>query len=310
MIGCNLSRFCLMIGEQPVDHPLQAVQLLQQKLGRKMAPIEVPAERAICNQNVVDGEAIDIRQFPAQRMWPLDGGKYLGTGDAVVTKDPETGRDLMSMTLTDRLTRGTYLFDNGTFANGDDKPGVICLSYSWMSDALKMLPHPVEKRVKLALDALKKIYPKVDIAGHVIGDPITISWEADPHFLGAFKGALPGHYRYNQRMYGHFMQQNMADEHRGIFIAALHVEALRNAVKAKGGAVPNSEDLKKGMESIKGFTLGGFVPPLELTPADHEGGGWVQVWTVKGGKLVKVKDWFQGNRPTIQKHLAAEASKS
>ena len=30
--------------------------------------------------------------FPAQRMWPLDGGKYLGTGDAVITKDPETGR--------------------------------------------------------------------------------------------------------------------------------------------------------------------------------------------------------------------------
>ena len=30
--------------------------------------------------------------FPAQRMWPLDGGKYLGTGDAVVTKCPETGR--------------------------------------------------------------------------------------------------------------------------------------------------------------------------------------------------------------------------
>ena len=41
----------------------------------------------------------------------------------------------MSMTLTDRLTRGTYLFDNG-----DDRPGVICLSYSWMSDAMKMLP--------------------------------------------------------------------------------------------------------------------------------------------------------------------------
>src|SRR5947209_20088586 len=24
MIGCNLSRFCLMIGEEPVDHPLKA----------------------------------------------------------------------------------------------------------------------------------------------------------------------------------------------------------------------------------------------------------------------------------------------
>jgi tryptophan 2-monooxygenase len=134
-------------------------------------------------------------------------------------KDPETGRDLMSMTLTDRLTRGTYLFDNGTYSNGVEKPGVICLSYSWMSDALKMLPHPVEKRVSLALGALKKIYPKVDIAARVIGDPITVSWESDPHFLGAFKGALPGHYRYNQRMYAHFMQKEMPDEQRGIFIA-------------------------------------------------------------------------------------------
>ncbi|MGB6535827.1 MAG: UbiD family decarboxylase [Xanthobacteraceae bacterium] len=92
MIGCNLSRFCLMIGEQPVDHPLQAVQALQRKMGRTMKPREVPADTAICNQNIVTGEEIDIRQFPAQRMWPLDGGLYLGTGDAVVTQCPETGR--------------------------------------------------------------------------------------------------------------------------------------------------------------------------------------------------------------------------
>ena len=92
MIGCNLSRFCLMIGEEPVDHPLKAVQLLQKKFGRKMKPVEVPAESAVCNQNIVEGDKIDIRMFPAQRMWPLDGGMYLGTGDAVITKDPESGR--------------------------------------------------------------------------------------------------------------------------------------------------------------------------------------------------------------------------
>src|SRR5436190_9535413 len=45
MIGCNLSRFCLMIGEEPVEHPLEAVQILQRKLGRKMPPKEVPAEQ-------------------------------------------------------------------------------------------------------------------------------------------------------------------------------------------------------------------------------------------------------------------------
>src|SRR5271154_7040939 len=33
MIGCNLSRFCLMIGEAPLEHPLQAVAALQRKMG-------------------------------------------------------------------------------------------------------------------------------------------------------------------------------------------------------------------------------------------------------------------------------------
>ena len=159
----------------------------------------------------------------SQKMWTaLDRTRYMQSSKTFVMvdrpfwkdKDPRTGRDVMSMTLTDRLTRGTYLFDNG-----DDKPGVICLTYSWMSDAMKMLPYPVDRRVRLALDALKKIYPDLDIAEHIIGDPITVSWEADAHFLGAFKGALPGHYRLNQRMYAHFMQDDFPAPERGIFMA-------------------------------------------------------------------------------------------
>ncbi|NJO34494.1 MAG: ABC transporter substrate-binding protein [Rhodospirillales bacterium] len=92
---------------------------------------------------------------------------------------------------------------------------------------------------------------------------------------------------------------------RGILWAAVHSEAARNAIKAKGGAKPTPVDVKNGMEAIKGFTLGGMVPPMQVTPQDHEGGGWVQVWSVKGGKLEKTTDWFQAYRPLIQKHLAA-----
>src|SRR6516162_8967451 len=92
---------------------------------------------------------------------------------------------------------------------------------------------------------------------------------------------------------------------RGVMNAALHAEAVRNAIKAKGGAKPTSEDVKKGMEHIKGFTLGGMVPPISITESDHEGGGWVQVWTVRDGKLVKNGDWFQAYREVINKHLAA-----
>lgn len=152
----------------------------------------------------------------------LDRTSYMQSSKTFVMVDrpfwkdinPKTGDPVMSMTLTDRLTRGTYLFDNG-----DDQPAVICLSYSWMGDALKMLPLGPERRVELALNALNKIYPDVDIRRHIVGQPQTISWEADPNFLGAFKGALPGHYRYNRRMFTHFMQQDFPREQRGIFIA-------------------------------------------------------------------------------------------
>jgi monoamine oxidase len=199
------------------------------------------------------------------KMWTaLDRTRYMQSSKTFVMvdrpfwtdKDPRTGRDVMSMTLTDRLTRGTYLFDNGP-----GQPGVICLTYSWMSDALKMLPEPVERRVKLALGALAKIYPDVDIASHIIGDPITVSWEADRHFLGAFKGALPGHYRYNQRMYAHFMQDEMPEEQRGIFIAGDDVSWTPAWVE---GAVQTSLNAVWGIM----HHLGGSTYPANPGPGD------------------------------------------
>ena len=96
---------------------------------------------------------------------------------------------------------------------------------------------------------------------------------------------------------------------RGVMTAALHVEAIRGAIKAKGGAKPTGEDVKNAMEKIKGFTLGGIVPPMTITPEDHEGGGWVQIWQVKGGKFVKATEWFQAYRDVIKKHLETDAKK-
>ena len=182
-----------------------------------------PAVLVTCQSWLLTTQISVEESLFSHKLWmALDRTRYMQSSKTFVMvdrpfwkdKDLATGRDLMSMTLTDRLTRGTYLFDNGP-----GQPAVMCLSYAWMGDALKMLPHSSEKRVKLALAALKKIYPTVDIAGHIIGEPITISWEADPYFLGAFKGALPGHYRYNHRMYRHFMQDELPAAERGIFIA-------------------------------------------------------------------------------------------
>jgi branched-chain amino acid transport system substrate-binding protein len=99
------------------------------------------------------------------------------------------------------------------------------------------------------------------------------------------------------------MNENTVYYNRGLLQAAIHVEAIRNALKATGGNKPTGTDVKKGLEQIRDFTLGGLVPPLEITPADHEGGGWVQIFQVKGGKFVKETDWFRAYRDVVEHAL-------
>jgi monoamine oxidase len=162
--------------------------------------------------------------------------------------DPETGRDVMSMTLTDRMPRGTYPIDLG-----DDRPGVICLSYTWTDDSMKWLPLPVAERVKVALEALREIYPHVDLRKRIIAPPLTVSWENEPWFQGAFKASLPGHYRYQRRVFTHFMQDALPAEYRGLFLAgddvswtagwaegAVHtaLNAVWGVMRHFGGAAP------------------------------------------------------------------------
>jgi branched-chain amino acid transport system substrate-binding protein len=95
---------------------------------------------------------------------------------------------------------------------------------------------------------------------------------------------------------------------RGIAMAAMHVEALHNAITAKGGAAPTGEDVKHGFEQIHDFTLDGILAPVKLTPEDHEGGGFVQVWQVEGGKMVRKTDWFHAYPDVVQKQIAASAT--
>lgn len=160
--------------------------------------------------------------FPAELWTAIERSHYMQSSKTFVMVDrpfwkdidPETGREVLSMTLTDRLNRATYLLDDGP-----DKPAVILLSYTWNDDALKWLALDADERVELMLHSLEQIYPGVDIASHIVGQPITVSWEADPNFMGAFKANLPGHYRYQQRLFTHFKQDKLPESQRGIFLA-------------------------------------------------------------------------------------------
>jgi 4-hydroxy-3-polyprenylbenzoate decarboxylase len=73
---------------------LQGVALLnawRTKFG-SLAPIPV---RHVSDgplfENVAEGDAVDVEAFPSPLWHEHDGGRYIGTGCAVITKDPDTG---------------------------------------------------------------------------------------------------------------------------------------------------------------------------------------------------------------------------
>ncbi|MDP2719688.1 MAG: UbiD family decarboxylase [Dehalococcoidia bacterium] len=49
-------------------------------------------------ENVLEGDRIDLLKFPVPKWHELDGGRYIGTGDAVITRDPDN----------DEINLGTY----------------------------------------------------------------------------------------------------------------------------------------------------------------------------------------------------------
>jgi branched-chain amino acid transport system substrate-binding protein len=87
---------------------------------------------------------------------------------------------------------------------------------------------------------------------------------------------------------------------RGLLQAAVQVQAITNALKLSGGKMPTTDQVKQGLEQIHDFTLGGLVPPLQITPTDHEGGGWVRIFQVHDGKFVAATDWIQAYRDVVQ----------
>jgi len=59
---------------------------------RRLPPQLIDPKAAPVNEIVLEGEAIDLTKFPAPRFWPGDGGRYIGSGDITLTRDPESGR--------------------------------------------------------------------------------------------------------------------------------------------------------------------------------------------------------------------------
>ncbi|HGM5580127.1 TPA: flavin monoamine oxidase family protein [Pseudomonas putida] len=116
------------------------------------------------------------------------------------------GKQRMSITLSDRLNRGTYLVDYGG-SSGSYKGSGIFLSYTWNDDSLKFLGGQSPRHnAELCAGLLEQIYPGTDLREQWIGkDPFAqVHWEDEPFYLGAFKMNLPGQYEYQRVLFSQF----------------------------------------------------------------------------------------------------------
>ncbi|SNS50143.1 tryptophan 2-monooxygenase [Actinoplanes regularis] len=210
------------------------------------AVVFTPHVWTLLNRIECDPALLSLDQWTA-----VERTHYMGSSKVFVRTDrpfwrdldPATGRDTMGMTLTDRIARGVYLFDNGP-----DQPGVMCLSYTWNDDSLKVATLSAAERLEVLLPQLAAIYPGVDIRSHIVGDPVAVTWETEPSFMGAFRANLPGQYRYQRRLFTQFM-----DEPDGFFLCGDDVSwtagfaegaittalnAVWGVVRRLGGAAP------------------------------------------------------------------------
>lgn len=85
---------------------------------------------------------------------------------------------------------------------------------------------------------------------------------------------------------------------RGVLVGAVIVEAIRLAIQNEG--LPLTGDkVRKGFEAIRNFNAQGIAPPLSLTPKDHEGGGYLRVYEVKGSEWVLASEWMRAYRDDV-----------
>lgn len=92
----NARRMAVTLGLDPdldtarLVHALRGKPLQWETAAPRFEPETV--DRGPILENVVKAGEIDLSAFPAPRWHEHDGGRYIGTGVAVVTSDPDTGR--------------------------------------------------------------------------------------------------------------------------------------------------------------------------------------------------------------------------
>ena len=212
----SLQRLALTLGIDPKLGPFDFVQRWRQQV-KKIQPIEPrKVKNAPLFDNVQEGADIDLFKFPVPKWHELDGGRYIGTDDLVITRDPEEGwvnvgtyrimiqgRDHMGL----HMSPGKHGRVHRDKSHADGKPLPIAVSFGHHPINFLVASTDVPYRVnEYAYAGGITGYPHDIVAGPLTGLPIpadseiAIEGEVAPNdFMpeGPF-GEWTGYYASNQ----------------------------------------------------------------------------------------------------------------
>jgi UbiD family decarboxylase len=92
MLGASKQRYALAVGLDPELPVTQMIAATREIMKQRLAPVLIDKSAAAVNEVILRGDDIDLTAFPAPKFWPGDGGRYIGTGDITLTRDPRSGR--------------------------------------------------------------------------------------------------------------------------------------------------------------------------------------------------------------------------
>ena len=93
--GSTPSLMALNLNLPLTDSDLELLGILRERLLQWEANPDKFTPEVVSNgpvlENILSGDDVDLFTFPVPKWHSLDGGRYIGTGDAVITRDPDTG---------------------------------------------------------------------------------------------------------------------------------------------------------------------------------------------------------------------------
>lgn len=101
---------------------------------------------------------------------------------------------------------------------------------------------------------------------------------------------------------------------RGVVAGMITVEGVRKAQEKYGRKPLTGEQVRWGLENLsldekrlKALGAAGFMPPLKITCADHEGSGMLKFQQWDGAKWNSISDWIEPERARVRAKIEASA---